>query len=791
MAVGQGVASADTASAAPGGTAHRPEGPSATTGTRAADLQRNRHAAATGGYVAHQIADASIAPTPAATQSPLHRPATAPVFAVAAVSPTADTTGRITVASLTPAAAYPAPVTAPVTLAGIVSDVLSWTGLSALAHQLPIPALPVPEPLAAAWTAVREIEYRINNRYPSAKPTITAEDPKTGVVTGSLNATDPDGDQITYTVTTQPAKGTVTVNEDGSFSYTPDAAEAASGGTDIFRVKVSDANAANPAAIHGLLGLLGVTSEPTVAVRLTVTAVGAPATTVTVNATAGTPDPHTGVTIITVISSDSAGNPVTYTATSLQGTVSPSPTQASTLTFTPGAGYTPADVVTDPGHATDTITITATDTAGATSAAVVTITQTALADTPVAGTPTVGTPATDTGTVTGTANFTDPAGRTLTYSITSSPSLGTLSLTGNGGFSYTPTTTARTNAASGGPTTDTFTVTATNATGASANETVSVPISPTASSTGPIKITVGTNPEQLAISPDGAHLYVTNNGSKSVSVIDTATNTVATTIAVGNSPTAIKMAPDGKHVYVTNFDDGTISVISTATNTVTATVTVGGNPEGLAISADGSTLDVAIDGNNITQAAVTQINTATNTVSTTTLLGDGETIRPSGVASVGGTLYVTDYSSNYMFVIPSPGTLTGATRIYVGGQAVDQVNPLDPVLSSDGTTLYVAERFVPNIGPAIAVVDLSSATTTQHIHIPAAVQEIVKSPDGGSLFITNGGNTVSKLDLATGAVTTVATYDDGAGTGIAVSPDGTHLYATNYGNGTVEVTALS
>ncbi|MCV7178682.1 Ig-like domain-containing protein [Mycolicibacterium sphagni] len=785
MAAGQGIASADNPSSS---TPHHSEGSSArTSGTRQPAAQPARHPATTDtrGSDAQPAAGVVIAPTTA------HRPSTTQQpLSTATVGPAANSTTRIA-ATVQPAAAYPAPVTAPVTLAGIVSDVLNWSGLSILDHHLPIPPLPVPDPLAAAWIAVRETEYRINNRYPSAKPTIDTEDPNTGVITGNLNATDPDGDHLTYTVATQPSKGTVTINDDGSFSYTPNATEAASGGTDSFRVTVSDANSANPSSIHGLLGLLGVTSEPTVAVRLTVTAVGTPVATVTINATAGTPDPHTGVTTITVTSSDSANNPVTYTATSSQGTVSPSPTQASTLTFTPAAGYTPADVVTNPSHATDTITITATDTSGATSTKVVTITQTALADTPVPGTPTVGAPATDTGTVTGTANFTDPAGRTLTYTVTSDPSLGTVSLTGNGSFSYTPTTTARTNAATGGPTTDSFTVTATNATGASANETVSVPISPTAASSGPVKISVGTNPEELAITPDGGHLYVTNYASNSVSVISTATNTVTATITVGNSPSAIIMAADGKHVYVNNFADGTVSVISTATNTVTATVTVGANPDALALSADGSTLDVAIDGNNITQAEVIQIDTATNTVRTTTLLGDGDTVRPSGVASVGGTLYVTDYESNYMDVIPSPGTLTGATRIYIGGQSDDVVNPLDPVVGADGSTLYIAERFVSTVGPAVAVVDLGSATATQYIRIPAGVQQIVKSPDGGSLYITNGGSSVSKLDLATGTVTTVATYDDGTGTGIAVSPDGTHLYATNYMSGTVEVTTLT
>ncbi len=70
--------------------------------------------------------------------------------------------------------------------------------------------------------------------------------------------------------------------------------------------------------------------------------------------------------------------------------------------------------------------------------------------------------------------------------------------------------------------------------------------------------------------------YVTNDGVASVSVIDTATNTVeAATITVGIEPEGVAVTPDGKHAYVTNFGSNTVSVIDTATNTVVATVPVG------------------------------------------------------------------------------------------------------------------------------------------------------------------------------------------------------------------------
>lgn len=40
-------------------------------------------------------------------------------------------------------------------------------------------------------------------------------------ISGNLKASDPEGEALTYTLTRQPKRGTVTINEDGSFEYTP------------------------------------------------------------------------------------------------------------------------------------------------------------------------------------------------------------------------------------------------------------------------------------------------------------------------------------------------------------------------------------------------------------------------------------------------------------------------------------------------------------------------------------------------------------------------------------------
>jgi len=100
---------------------------------------------------------------------------------------------------------------------------------------------------------------------------------------------------------------------------------------------------------------------------------------------------------------------------------------------------------------------------------------------------------------------------------------------------------------------------------------------------------VGPGPLGVAVTPDGAHVYVVNVLVGTVSVIDTdpsspTFNTVVATVAVGPGPRAVAITPDGDHAYVTNFFNNTASVIETATNMVVDTVPVAGGPNWVTIT---------------------------------------------------------------------------------------------------------------------------------------------------------------------------------------------------------------
>ena len=113
-------------------------------------------------------------------------------------------------------------------------------------------------------------------------------------------------------------------------------------------------------------------------------------------------------------------------------------------------------------------------------------------------------------------------------------------------------------------------------------------------------------PYTVALSRDGARAYVSEWGQKTVSVVDTASRTLVGKITVGTHPSALAVSPTRDELYVANTDSDSISVIDTDVDRVTRTLSlqpydgapVGTSPNALAVSPDGRTLYVANGGDN-------------------------------------------------------------------------------------------------------------------------------------------------------------------------------------------------
>ncbi|MEW5811066.1 MAG: Ig-like domain-containing protein [Actinomycetota bacterium] len=94
----------------------------------------------------------------------------------------------------------------------------------------------------AEWTLLGWVRRSLFNKEPVVdyRSAENVQGPL-GVITGSIGATDPEGDPLKYRVTVKPAHGTVVIDQaTGTFTYTPDLEYAQTGGPDVFRVRVSD-----------------------------------------------------------------------------------------------------------------------------------------------------------------------------------------------------------------------------------------------------------------------------------------------------------------------------------------------------------------------------------------------------------------------------------------------------------------------------------------------------------------------------------------------------------------------
>jgi hypothetical protein len=162
-------------------------------------------------------------------------------------------------------------------------------------------------------------------------------------VSGTVTASDVDGDTLTFAVATPPAKGTVTAYNaaNGSFTFT---ASASASGADSFTYSVSDGHGGQ---VIGTVSITIIAGKPPV---------------VTVTPLQGTIDEDTSVTLILTAKDPDSTTLTLNTPTALHGTFGPM-TQVVCMPFGPGKAcgaaivYTPAPNYNGP----ETITFTATD----------------------------------------------------------------------------------------------------------------------------------------------------------------------------------------------------------------------------------------------------------------------------------------------------------------------------------------------------------------------------------------------------------------------------------------------
>jgi VCBS repeat-containing protein len=368
-----------------------------------------------------------------------------------------------------------------------------------------------------------------------------------------VNDTDPNGDALTAVLATNPAHGTLTLNADGSFTYTPTGGYT---GPDSFIYRARDASNNLSTATN---------------VALSVTLPGTPVA--VADAYSTNEDTPLAVSAAGVLANDTDSNADPLTAVLVTG---PS---RGTLTlnadgsflYTPAANY----------HGTDAFSYRATDGTLSSSVVAVSLTIATVNDPPAGagdgggGTFTIGEEGTLTVPGPGVlGNDTDADGDPITAILVTGPAHGTLTLNPNGGFVYTPF------ANYSGP--DSFVYHATDGTSESADTTVVLSVTnvndaPTATADGG---------GSYSVSEDGA-LSVPAPGGVLANDGDVDGDPLTAILVSGPSHGTLTLNPDGSFVYtptanyngpdsfVYRASDGTLQSGAT---TVTLNVTAVADP---------------------------------------------------------------------------------------------------------------------------------------------------------------------------------------------------------------------
>ena len=187
------------------------------------------------------------------------------------------------------------------------------------------------------------------------------------------------------------------------------------------------------------------------------------------------------------------------------------------------------------------------------------------------------------------------------------------------------------------------------------------------------------DPEQVALSPDGATLYVASEDTGRVMFMDARSGAIRATLVVGGEPEGLAASPDGKLVYATSEEDSTIAVVDAVQPQVIAHVPVGKRPRSIAFDRSGAR--AFVPGEN--DASLSVIDVASSKVANRTTIA-GETVRPMGVAvSPAGAVFVTTGRGGKL-------ARFDAARLAPAGEAQVGERPWGVALSPDGGFAFTA-----------------------------------------------------------------------------------------------------
>ena len=256
-------------------------------------------------------------------------------------------------------------------------------------------------------------------------------------------------------------------------------------------------------------------------------------------------------------------------------------------------------------------------------------------------------------------------------------------------------------------------------------------------------ISIGIGSGYLAVSPSGQYIFAANKGGNNVSVVHRyadETFKVVKIIPVGKAPIGLAVTPNGKYVFACNSSDNTVSIIDITTLSVTSiTLQVGNYPIEVVINPssyyaivsnyDGATISLIGFNNDSGKYQVLEQN-----------IGIGQ--KPTGlaIAPSGNQVFIgTDANSN------SLATLSLVAYEKIEDVSLQNMAPTNAVASADNKKVltWKAKASSSDV-QGVTVVDAQTYITSQAM-VGLSIIDIVYTPDNKYIYVLYNDNGTGKL----------------------------------------------
>jgi len=295
-------------------------------------------------------------------------------------------------------------------------------------------------------------------------------------------------------------------------------------------------------------------------------------------------------------------------------------------------------------------------------------------------------------------------------------------------------------------------------------------------------IATGSGGDGIALSPDGTKMFVTVDYKRELQVIATDTGTILATVPVpisvsGTPPLELAISPDGSHVYIFAPQDRPAALLM-AIDTTTYGVTATANPASLGslgpllISPDGTELYYEV---GYADEYIQVVDAATLAPLTQIPVNEYPldlAVTPSGL------ILMTD-SNNQLLAIDPKSSTVNIFPLPNGNQGTPGI----VISSPDSTTAYLSFA----LGSILAV-DIATGATVFEAPTNYIPTNFAISPDGSTLYSTNrseaGVWSLAKFQIPTRTVVTTV-RQLGPVSGLALTQDGESLYVLNANNSAI------